>query len=200
MGGLGSGQWYRGSGPTTCEEVKRIDIRFMKKNGWLYPGFSGSLYWNVGGEPAGNIRYTVQEQSMLLNFKARHHCDDEWQPIKQTIWFDQTRCHYGGSRKWFECPNCKTRVAVLYGADALFLCRHCYRLPYASQGESDLDRMLRKQNKIKARIDPDVVVFNEKTGRPIGMHWKTFIKLKHAENTLEEQINNGFMARFGYWM
>lgn len=34
-------------------------------------------------------------------------------------------------RPWFRCPRCPRcwqRVAVLYGADKRFLCRHCYRL------------------------------------------------------------------------
>lgn len=43
MGGIGSGNWYRWDKRTTIEETKRIDIRYMRQQGLLKPGWSGSL-------------------------------------------------------------------------------------------------------------------------------------------------------------
>ena len=97
MGGRGSGTWYRWDKRTTCEETKRIDIRYLKKQRMLRPNMAGSLSWNIGGEPCGNINYTMYENTMILNFRFRRHGEGKWEPVQQTIWFDRTRCNYGGS-------------------------------------------------------------------------------------------------------
>ena len=200
MGGRGSGQYYRGSSRTTCEETRRIDIRYLRQNGLLQTNRTGSLSWSTGGEPTGNIRYIMLENEMMLNFKARGYWDEEWESIEQRIWFDRTRCHYGGSRKWFICPRCDARVAVLYGADKLFLCRHCYQLPYASQGEGYLDRMSRKLDKISDKLEADEYINDGDLWKPKGMHWRTFYRLKMAEMAVDDRWGNALMARLGAWL
>ena len=96
MGGFGSGRWYRGSGRVTCEEPRRIDIRYMKRQEFLRPNCSGSLSWECNGEPGGNIRFTVWADKMILNYNFRYYSDDGWHPVEQTIWFDRAPCNYGG--------------------------------------------------------------------------------------------------------
>jgi len=44
MGGLGSGSWYRWDSKYTVEQCHRLDIRYLKRQGWLKPGYFGSLY------------------------------------------------------------------------------------------------------------------------------------------------------------
>jgi hypothetical protein len=200
MGGFGSGRYYRRSARTTCEEVKRIDIRYLRKQSMLRPNTTGSLSWNIGGEPSGNINYTMHENTMILNFRYRQYGDDEWESVQQTIWFDRTPCHYGGSRKWFLCPHCDRRIAVLYMVDTRFYCRHCGRLPYASQGEDYLDRMSRKFDKLSKRLEADEYIVDGDLWKPKGMHWKTFYHLKMAEIDADERSANAFLARFGAWL
>ena len=163
----------------------------------LRPNTKGSLTWSCGGEPTGNINYTMFENTMVLNFKWRDYGD--WESVKQTICFDRTRCNYGGTRRWFLCPHCNKRVAILYGADVRFLCRHCYRLPYASQGEDYMDRMERKANKISLQLDPDCLE-DEYYCKPKGMHWKTFNRLISVNNNLQESIERGFLFKFRHWL
>ena len=64
-GGMGSGKWYRWNKRTTCEEVKRIDIRIMKKYGWLQPGWRRQMSWHCGDEPTGDINYQVDDSSRV---------------------------------------------------------------------------------------------------------------------------------------
>ncbi len=165
----------------------------------LRPNTKGSLSWSCGGEPTGNINYTMYENTMILNFRWQHYWDEDWQSVEQTIWFDRTCCNYGGERKWFLCPHCNTRVAILYGADVRFLCRHCYRLPYASQGESYLDRMERKSREIRLKLDPDGQD-DDYYYKPKGMHQRTFDRLLWVENRTQEAINNAFLFRFRHWL
>lgn len=46
MGGRGSGTWYRWDKKTTCEEVKRVDIRYLQKQGYLKTARFGTLSWS----------------------------------------------------------------------------------------------------------------------------------------------------------
>lgn len=66
MGSLGSGNWHRWGKKTTTEEVHRVDIRYMYKQGLLRPGYTGCLSWSRGGEPIGSIRYRVEPERLVL--------------------------------------------------------------------------------------------------------------------------------------
>ena len=82
MGGIGSGGHYRWNKKTTIESVKRIDIRYMRKQGYLKPFTRGKLYWNCNGEPSGDINFTAYPEYLLLDFRFKQSGDTEWQPIQ----------------------------------------------------------------------------------------------------------------------
>jgi len=100
----------------------------------------------------------------------------EWRDINQTIHFDQTACHFGGFRKWFLCPSCKSRVGVLYGRHIYFLCRKCYALPYRSNLESELQRYWTKKYRLGRKIF-EHYEYGQGVGKKRGMHTRTFNKL-----------------------
>ena len=194
MGGMGSGSWYRWNAKTTCNEVKRIDIRVMKKNGWLEPGWMRSMSWECGGEPSGDIKYKVDHDGLTLIYRFRSYGDD-WQDIKERVLFSRTACNYGGERLWFLCPHCGKRVAVLYGVDARFLCRHCYGLSYATQRTCKLGRLIDKKHKLGYRIFEDYDGHGWRKRK--WMHQKTFDRLYEQYWRLDMAIDNGIAGRFG---
>lgn len=177
MGGSGSGYWYRSNSKTTTESQHWIDIRWLKKQGYLPPGSMGSLSWSRGEEETGSIRYRMEGDRMVLFYRYRHH-GGEWEPAEQTVTFDWTSCNYGGHRTWFLCPNCKQRIAILFGAGKYFFCRSCYNLTYASQQESKADRLMRKARKIRARLGASNDLSMPILFKPKNMHKKTFEYLR----------------------
>lgn len=178
MGGYGSGTWYRSNSKRTTESQHRIDVRLLKKWGYLNGSmFIGAWSWSSGGRPTGSINYRVDSEGMVFSYRNRP-CGGEWESVEQTILFDRTPCHYGGHRHWFLCPRCYRRVTVLYGAGKYFYCRHCYGLTYTSQQEHFGDRMMRKARKIRRQMDPDNTVFDLFPLKPKGMHWKTYDRLR----------------------
>ena len=198
MGGFGSGHYYRSSNAATTEASKRIDIRWLKKKGFLNPGTNGTLSWNRGGEPTGWIRFSTFDNRIDLKYRIQFYGNEEWQDVSESVWFDKTACNYGGQRTWFICPHCGKRAAVLYGEQRLFLCRKCSNLVYSSQHESALDRLSRKAKKIEQRLaDGDT---GEICGKPKGMHWRTYHRLRQADNRLQDRIEQGFFAKYRYWM
>ncbi|WP_139249395.1 hypothetical protein [Malonomonas rubra] len=168
-----------------AESQHRIDIRWLKKNNYLRPGISGTLSWSRGDEQTGWIRYTMEHDRMNLRYRYRRS-GEEWQDIEQSVYFDHTPCNYGGSRKWFLCPHCHKRIAVIYGAGKYFLCRHCYDLTYSSQQENPADRLIRKARKIRKDLGGDDSLTDAFPEKPKHMHWKTYWRLRdeatHAEN------------------
>lgn len=188
MGGIGSGHWHRWNQKTTIEQTRRIDIRYMKKRGFLAPSTYGSLSWEQGGKPNGKINFTTHYDRLILEFRYKAH-GGEWQPVTQAIMFDHTPCHYGKTRKWFLCPKCNKRVAVLCGEAHLFLCRHCNQLSYRSQNADKLERTRLKRNKLGNRIfvDYDNGYGYEKIK---GMHQRTFetLRQQHSEINQEYEV------------
>ena len=181
MGGAGSGCWCRWDKKTTTEEVRRIDVRYLRKLGALRgSGYFGNLSWSRGGEQMGSIRYRVDKNCLLLMYRHRSY-GSEWKEIEERVWLDKTPCNFGGERTWLLCPHCGCRVAVIYGAGARFLCRHCYRLPYSSQNEVYADRMRRKARKARRRLDASDNLTIPVWRKPKGMHWKTFERLRREE-------------------
>jgi len=176
MGGYGSGYHIRFGTKETTEASRAIDIRILKKMGWIVPNTSGALSWTCRGKPSGNINYHMESDRMVLDYNIQVNSGD-WQPIKQIVRFDWTSCHFGGYRQWLLCPGCDRRIGVLYGAGKLFLCRHCYGLTYATQQETRPFRLLRRARKIKERLG-----VNDPTGWPVikpkGMHNRTFLDLR----------------------
>jgi len=73
-------------------------------------------------------------------------------PQKFVFQLTESRCHYGGVRRWFVCPGfqggipCKRRVGRLYlpPKARVFACRSCYNLTYRSrqQHNKTLDPLL----------------------------------------------------------
>lgn len=151
MGGVGSGRYCRWSSTTTIEETKRIDIRYMRRNGMLRPGWTGSLTWNRNGEPAGEIRYSCYVDRIVFHYRYQSG-GAEWESVDPVACFDRTPCHMGGERLWFICPNCKRRCEVLCLAGIWPACRKCYRLPYRSQNEDLMGRLQSRQEKLEAML------------------------------------------------
>ena len=151
MGGRGSGNRWRSSSTLTLEDVKRIDIRYMRRHGLLKFGYTGSLSWTYNGEPAGDIRYACHADRIVFNYRFRSGGGD-WEPVEQMVYFDRTPCHIGGDRLWFLCPCCQRRCEVLAIADKYPACRKCYRLPYRSQCEDRVGRLQMRQEKLEAML------------------------------------------------
>jgi hypothetical protein len=179
MGGYGSGRHGWG-GKTTTESQRRIDIRWMKRQGYFRAGTMGNLTWSSRGEQTGLLGFSMVEKGMVLNYRYRIN-GGEWEPVEQAIAFDRTPCNYGGHRTWFLCPRCRKRIAILYGAGKFFLCRHCYDLAYGSQQETTGDRLMRKQRKIRERLGASESLVDPILFKPKGMHQKTFDRLRQEE-------------------
>jgi hypothetical protein len=136
MGGPRSGTWHRLNKKDTVEEHKTLDVRYLQREGWLYPVMLYSLNWTRGGEPSGSIQVKMGHDAITLMYRHKRY-GQNLEEVNQLVYLTWTPTHFGGQRPWFICGNCGRRVAVLYGAGKYFACRHCYDLTYRSSQESD---------------------------------------------------------------
>lgn len=185
MGGIGSGKHFM---QQTMETARRIDIRWLKKHSKLDREHKSTLSWNRNGKENGLIGYTMKLDRMILNFRTQPNAHADWVSIEQTIYLEQTPCNFGGMRKWFVCPKCYSRVAVLAQRGNYFLCRKCNRLPYRSTLESDTDRIYTKKHELGAAIFED---YKNGDGwrKKKGMHQKTFDNKLREYRRLERMIS-----------
>jgi hypothetical protein len=104
----------------------------------------------------------------------------------------------GGKRPYFVCPgvvngnDCARTVVKLYCAGRYYLCRHCYRLAYASQAEDRWDRASRRANKHRRRLGGETGGLSEIPERPKGMWHRSYQRLLSeifsAEEEAEERL------------
>lgn len=191
MGGYGSG--ISGCKPKS-EQVRKIDIRYMNRNGMLEFGASTTWNWSYGDKILEGISIDCWGNTLTL------HQDNDPKHIEQSILLTWTSCHYGGQRPWFLCPVCNRRAAILYMASASLSCSKCQNITYYSRCETKLDRLLRKKNKLRKRLTVDDGWGLDFFCKPKGMHQKTYDRLMHELAELEMQIDNQAEIRFGEFL
>ena len=203
MGGFGSG---RGKvGKRTTSEMWALDVRRLHRQGLLSPSQSYVWKWSRDGEEFSSVRISIETDRLILNYRSRSSAG-EWQLMEHAVALQWTPCHLGGRRVWFQCPTngCRRRVAILFGG-SIFACRHCHELAYQCQREAQDDRSMRRADKIRQRLGWALGIGNPEGGKPRGMHWRTFKRLKAAHNafsnaswvgTLEklERVNRRLMS------
>jgi hypothetical protein len=193
MGGYGSG---RQSDLPSTSEAKRVDIRYIRKQGWLYSGARGSLSWTRGGEASGNVAYRIQGDTFTLDYKVREY-EDQWEQVVLDVALLTTPCRYGGHRYYFQCPNqhCRRRCEVLYSVGKYFLCRKCCGYLYKSQVCHPLDRIRIAKEKIGDRIFEDYDGgWGERKKK--WLHQKTFDREYRRFQALDDQWENQYEILF----
>ena len=195
MGVFGSGRGQNGKGTTS--EMRALDIRRLQRDGLLAPGRWFMWRWSRNGEDVASIRIRTETDRVILNYRSRSNGGD-WQPMEYPVFLDWTSLHLGGRRAWFLCPGkgCGRRVAILYGG-LVFACRHCYKLAYQCQRESGDDRTMRRADTIRLRLGWGAGIANPEGGKPKGMHWRTFERLRAEYRTFADASWSAMAERLG---
>jgi len=160
---------YR-SGRSCTDDYVRLDVRWCKRRGYLWPGWSGTVQWSRRGERFAWVNMDAADDHITLRYRT---CTGgEWQDKHYPVTVEWTLCHFGGNRAWFRCPACGRRAAILYGA-GVFACQHCLNLAYKSQREAPHCRALRKAQSIHEKLGGTGII-HEPVFKPKGMHWRTY--------------------------
>ncbi len=194
MGGRGSGRQATYCGKNVTEGSTPLDIRKLARSGVLIPGRSFGWTWIVNDREVGAITIRASEQAVQLCYQKR----STGEVIDQCVHLQSTLCRFGGERQWFTCPSCGKRVAVLYWPGKYFACRSCCGLGYASQKEGAGDRASTKADKIRKRLGWPIGILNPVAGKPKGMHWKTFDRLRLQHDALTQVSFHDIGRKLGF--
>ncbi|MGX2042247.1 hypothetical protein ACWJKU_19275 [Methylocaldum sp. MU1018] len=196
MGGIGSGRRYQ-RGKDTTSNMLSLDIRKLQRDGLLTPGRAFGREWTVNGEEVASIRMRTEVDRVILSYRSRSNAG-EWQPMEYPVYLEWTGLHFGGQRAWFLCParGCGRRVAILFGG-SIFACRHCHKLAYECQRETDDARAMRRADTIRQRLGWGAGIANPEGGKPKGMHWRTFERLKAEYAAFANASWAGMAERLG---
>jgi len=195
MGGFGSGRGQ--GGKDTTSDMRPLDIRKLQRDGLLKPGRAFSWQWTVNGKEVASIQMRTEVDRVILHYRSRSD-GGEWQAMEYPVTLEWTGLHFGGRRAWFLCParGCGRRVAILFGG-SIFACRHCHKLAYACQRETDEDRAMRRADTIRRRLGWGAGIANPEGGKPKGMHWRTFKRLRAEYEAFANASWAGMAERLG---
>ena len=154
MGGSSSGR-YRTRNQGAVEQCLTLDIRQMRRRGYLKPGArlveNWSWLWLPANRPAGSISFIID----LTND------DDLFVELlfsrigalqRQRVDLIAFPCRFGGHRYYFVCPKTGRHCELLAGIGGVFASREFHRLTYITQSQTRRERLHIKRRKIEARI------------------------------------------------
>jgi hypothetical protein len=114
--------------PTLFDDVKTVEISFLKKHGYFEPDQirSGTINWSRCGEKTGSISIRVCTYSENPYIEFDYKCNQ--QPIKYNAQLVSAPSNLGKGLIWyFVCPKTKKRCRKLYLADTYFLHRSAFK-------------------------------------------------------------------------
>jgi hypothetical protein len=195
MGGRGSGRQSSYCGKVETNDAMPLDIRKITRKGLLREGWSFSWQWLVNDKPVAGINLKVDFRlCVVLSWRVR----GSGEVVEQRVQTETTPCNFGGQRQWFTCPRCSKRVAVLYAPGQYFACRQCGGLGYATQKQGVGDRASTKADKLRRRLGWEPGILNGDGGKPKGMHWKTYQRLKRRHDVLVQVSLHDIGHKFGF--
>jgi hypothetical protein len=195
MGGFGSG---RPAGRGKVEACRSIDVNRLHREGCLRAGSMASCQWSRDGDKVTPTDMRAEHDRLHLTYRLRIG-GGEWEDVNETVRIVRTPCRFGGARPYFVCPGvvngnaCGRRVAKLYGPGRYFLCRHCYRLTYASQCEDAQRRSMRRVSKIMQRLGGNAGTGSPFPAKSKGMWRRTYERLREQALDAEERADEALL-------
>lgn len=198
MGGYGSGR--RGGRPTVegCRSLvldinrvlrpvmKALDGRDLPPDARVRAGPWRLWLARQGQAELGasvEVALTLYRQHGFATLRYDlEHVSRRTGPQAQQVELVSTPCRYGGRRWWWLCPATGRRCAKLYlpNGGAQFLSRGpgAYRLAYASQNNSALDRSLNRMRRLHRKLGGDYSQHDDPPPpRPKWMRRRTYARL-----------------------
>lgn len=196
MGGYSSGR-YRERNRGTVEAAIRLDLRVMRRQGFLVPGAVTSgvqrWTWAATGEETGAVNVTVNLADPEAGFVVvRFNLNGE--PHVQEIQLAWRPMRYGGRRYYFICPKQYRWCEVLPISGGIFACRQAHRLTYQSQSAGQIDRMRERARRLEKRLWPD-----KGKPKPRGRNRKRLLDAwERADTAFESFIAMTITRRWGH--
>jgi hypothetical protein len=187
---------------TSVDIAKAVKLRELPlhrrgrrhRRGCLRAGLRFTWSWTRRGRALGSVDVRTEADAVILMFSPGGAEGNRSKSVEQRVPFVWTLCHLGGARPWFRCSAsvggrpCRRRVAKLYLRDAaIFACRQCCGLTYASQREIPRYRAISRVQKIRMRLGGSANLLKPFPKKPRGMHRWTYYRLPAKAMAAQER-------------
>ncbi len=155
MGGLGSDRKraWKGLGlrPVAYENALALDIRELSRGGFIDTSVAPYGWDYVQSGETRSVEIEIENDWMYPR-RCLYLCYvSDAEAFRQRVDLEETSCNFGGSRRWFLCPGCQGRCAILWWVQR-FRCGRCQRVAYRSQNEDEAATTRRRIRKIRAKL------------------------------------------------
>jgi hypothetical protein len=188
--------------PILYDEVKKVDISFLKKHGYLKPNQLkvGSVHWSRNGENIGSISIRVCTHSENLFLEFDYKCNQV--PIKYKVQLVSAPSNLGKGVIWyFVCPRTGKRCRKLYLADTYFYHREAFKgCMYEKQTQSKKSRYLDKMLGAYFKTDQLYEQLYKKNfkkqyaGKPTKNYLKLTQQIQKAESVSYREIERAMLS------
>ena len=165
----------------TVDDFISLDIRELNHLG-LRKDVQNHVQLTRGGEPVMSLLVELPDEwTLILRFDSRRSAMWRLVPIHQTVSIHGSESHFG-LRRWFVCPFCERRCAILYSNPKL-MCRRCLDLPYASQSRSrrTLPLPVKRAMAQRRKLGGSDLPWDSFPARPRGMASEVYERLRKAD-------------------
>jgi len=191
MGGIRSG---RPAGKQIQDELIRLDLRYLHRNGLLIHGVVSTLWWLQHNRIVGSITIIAKANKIVLNYRVVSSGSGSLQEVYQVVQLNWLPCTFGSTRPFYFCPNCGQQVLILYPDNIYFSCRHCLNLTYQSRNEGRVDQLLRSVRNARSKVGAAADLTKTIPPKPKWKHRNKYNRLRQ-EAELHEMRFLGSMDR-----
>lgn len=184
MGGLGSGGWNR-TGRNTTDDLRRIGVHGLHRDGVLKGPCSCTVSWPRNGERAASVGIYGGKDRIHLHYRQQSFGEAEWRQVAQDIAILWRPTRFGGTNPSFLCPRCSRSVLHIYMEGGVNACRHCLRLTYESCRSRSYDRAATTVHRLRSQLGGHPGFDELIAPRPKGMHHRTYEAVCNRIHALE---------------
>jgi len=145
----------------------------------------GQLSWRQHGDQVGLLAFSIYQDRLVLpggeRFAPRRS------KCRDTIAFEFTNQPFGGQRRWFSCPECHSRVRLLFLV-GVPRCRKCVGSKYTCQLEPTRVPGLERALEIRKRLDRQSSIASPFPRKPRDMHWKTWYRFRDQDELVAMRL------------
>ena len=171
----------------TVESTISLDIGEVARRG-LEPGKRFTAIWP--GRWSHERDQSITVEVMFKDLVALIYSVDG-EIVTEPIEVERTAQHFGGTRPWWRCPDCRSRCRKLHLVNGRFRCRRCSGLTYVSAQSARWVRRVRKARHLgerAGRTESGVIL------RPCYMHVTTWLRRLEAYRNAAEVANRDTAA------
>lgn len=150
------------------------------------------ISWSNGAK----INIITFQNKIIADYRYQLNNYEEWQNVKDSIYFSQLTNNYGGNRLYFICPSCNNRFRFLYIRCGYFRCRNCNKLNYPTsrKGKNDIpaikmQTILSNKFKLNTKELSYMDMAEYIPDKPKGMHWATYYNLLDELEKAQDDYN-----------